>query len=133
MAVLHKHKDWREAVIASGNPFPDACGDWAAADGCTRLVLETDGCVKTGDLPEEYDIMFNVNVKTRSNKVKNCINKIPGAKDQSDQLSIVTTNLNAYFYVTFQSTLFGFIDDMFIELKPSGSLSVPIDTLKIQS
>ena len=82
LAVLLLHKSWRDNITSSNtNPFPDACGDWAAKDGCTRLVLETDGCVKTGDLPELYDIMLNVNVKTRSNKVKKCIEKIPGASD----------------------------------------------------
>ena len=74
ICTLSKHKDWRDNVIDSSDPFPTACGDWAAKDGCTRLVLEADGCAKTGNLREEYDIMFNVSIPSRSNKVKKCIN-----------------------------------------------------------
>ena len=95
-------------------------------------MLEKEGCKNYGNIPEEYPFVFNITMKTnRSKKVTECANKIAGARFIDSTMS--TTGISAYFYITFQSTFFGFIDDMFIELTGYGNVFDNLNSLRIQS
>ena len=115
--VLCRRTEWRGEL---NDEFPTECGPWAAAAGCTRLVMQKesaeDGCVKTGDLASEYAIVFEVDGdKSLNGNIQTCIDNTPGAKLHSpDTIDQIDTVL-AQVHVTFQSSFFGFIDDMYIK------------------
>ena len=44
VASLSRHHSWRKDIRIK-NVFPPACGEWAEDKGCTRIVMESDGCV----------------------------------------------------------------------------------------
>ena len=51
---LTAHSAERAEITA----FPEACSEWAAERGCTRIVAAKDGCVKELEIPEEFNIGF---------------------------------------------------------------------------
>ena len=53
--ALTSRMSWRESV--NGN-FPTACGDWAEANGCTRISLYETGCTRPESIPTENSIVF---------------------------------------------------------------------------
>jgi hypothetical protein len=46
IVCLFRRSSWRSSLDGQ---FPEACGDWATK-GCTRVVLEADGCVRANDI-----------------------------------------------------------------------------------
>ena len=115
--VLCRRTEWRSDL---NDHFPTECGDWSAKDGCTRLVLaeagSPTGCVKTGDLADKYDIVFDVGGEdlVLNKQIQTCVDSISGSKLHSpgdiDQINTLLPQV----HITFQSSFFGFIDDMYV-------------------
>ena len=132
--VLCRRMEWRNDLVSDtmssifhNNPalfgFPTACGDWAEADGCTRIdaiatgKTQTDpyvfqGCVRPKEIPDENTIVFSPTKDDWYKDVESCINDLAGAKimtgtSESDLVSKV-------IHVTVNSFFFGFMDDMYI-------------------
>ena len=132
--VLCRRTEWRSDL---NDEFPTECGEWAAAAGCTRLVMEKEsmkgGCVKTGDLASEYEIVFEVDGdKSLNGNIQTCIDNTPGAKLHSPSTIDQIDTLLPQVHVTFQSSFFGFIDDMYIKTSDN-NLHVGSRTVSMQS
>ncbi len=112
LVCLFRRIEWRNDL---DNTFPPACGDWASEHGCTRVTLEADGCKRPGNIPTSNSLVFDENVDRLLNtQIEMCINTIDGAKlMEPDNLSKEDTH-NNLIHVTFNSAIFGFIDDMYI-------------------
>ena len=74
MFTLLRHISWRNDL----NGFPTECGNWAADCGCTRLELEKQGCVRTGDLETSNTIVFDVGAQdvVLNEKIDDCVRDI---------------------------------------------------------
>jgi len=46
ISLLRRIK-WRNDL---GDEFPSSCGSWAQQKGCTRVVLQSDGCNRAKDI-----------------------------------------------------------------------------------
>ena len=135
MIALFRRIKWRNSL---DDTFPTACGDWAIEHGCTRVTLEQAGCTRPRDIATSNSIVFNVNNVDRlmNSQIAQCIDSIKGAKlMHPGNLSTMDTH-NELIHVTFNSAIFGFIDDMFMisnEYLASGA-TIPISRkLSLQS
>ena len=124
LICLFRRIEWRNDL---GNTFPASCGDWASEHGCTRVTLEADGCMRPGSITTSNSLVFDENVDRLLNtQIEMCINTLDGAKLMNpDNLSKMDTH-NNLIHVTFNSAIFGFLDDMYIitnEYIPEGITS----------
>ena len=55
LSSLLGQSGWRNDL---GEAFPSACGDWAEAQGCTRVTLEEAGCTRPDKIEQENSIVF---------------------------------------------------------------------------
>lgn len=69
---------WREDLEGE---FPSMCGDWAKDHGCTRVTLESEGCVRTNEIVGNNSIIFETNLDSLLNsEISSCVNGLTGAK-----------------------------------------------------
>ena len=134
--VLCRRTEWRSDL---NDAFPAECGDWAAKDGCTRLVMDAEGaqggCVKVGDLPTEDYIILDVGGDDLNfnGQIQKCIDGISGSKLHSPStIDDISTTL-PQVHITFQSAFFGFLDDMYLMTAKSEGYTDQIRTLSMQS
>ena len=72
---------WRNDL---GTTFPSACGSWAEAMGCTRIMLEKNSCVRAKQIPEQNTLILNSDDDNLVNGViATCANSLGGAKIMS--------------------------------------------------
>ena len=60
--------------------FPAACSDWAE-EGCTRVVLKKDGCLRAQEIPQTFRIVYTVdnnNDKGAQDQILTCIDSVKG-------------------------------------------------------
>ena len=130
---LFRRIEWRNSLDGA---FPAECGSWAASKGCTRVTLEQSGCVRPKSIPAENSVIFDVNVDRLLNtQISECVHNTRGAKIMSpSNLDELDTHGNL-IHVTFNSAIFGFIDDLYMmtmEYIPDISKS-PQRKIEIQS
>ena len=130
---LFRRVKWRGDL---DDKFPAACGDWAVEKGCTRVTLEKSGCVREKSIPDQNALIFNINVdRVLNTQIEQCVETLEGAKlMHPDDLSGDNTH-GGLIHVSFNSALFGFIDDMYMATEiylPSGA-TFSQRSLKIQS
>ncbi len=110
--ALTDHIHWRESV---NGVFPTACGDWAEADGCTRITLEESGCTRPLEIPTENSIVFETADDVEfNNSIASCINGLVGAKVISPAGFSSSSAHEALVHVAINSVIFGFIDDLYL-------------------
>jgi len=111
---LFRRIEWRQHLDGA---FPAACGDWATEHGCTRITLTS--CTRQGSIPDSNSVIFDeINDQVLNTQIKQCINHLEGSKLMSPHnLNDLDTNSNL-IHVTFNSAIFGFIDDMYIMQLP---------------
>ena len=112
LIALFRRITWRNDL--DGTVFPE-CGDWSVDEGCTRITLNSSECVKAKSIPDNNSVIFDVSVDRLLNtQIQYCVRDIKGAKLQSPKdLSDKNTHGNL-IHVTFNSAIFGFIDDLYI-------------------
>jgi hypothetical protein len=112
MVSLLVKKGWRSKLNGG---FPSHCGTWAEKNGCTRVTLYEDDCVRVKEIPEYYSIVFDsLDDGFMSDMVSSCLNKIPGAKIM-DSNGIGPAELHdKVLHTTINSFVFGFIDDLYV-------------------
>ena len=112
LVCLFRRIEWRNNL---NGEFPAACGDWASEHGCTRVTLDAAGCHAEGSIPSQNSLVFDEDVDRLLNtQIVQCINTLDGAKLMSpDDLSTLNTHGNL-IHVTFNSAIFGFLDDLYI-------------------
>ena len=54
--------------------FPSACGDWALERGCTRIVMEKDGCVDASNL-STLSTLYDTTFERVNNAISKCVDK----------------------------------------------------------
>ena len=52
---------WRDDLDGK---FPEACGDWAADMGCTRVTLEKAGCTRPEEIVDENSLVFPISTES---------------------------------------------------------------------
>ena len=55
LLALCMRTEWRSDL---GDNFPDACGEWAKSNGCTRIEVENDQCTRPDKIVSENSIIF---------------------------------------------------------------------------
>ena len=99
--------------------FPNSCGSWSEDSGCTRVTLESSGCTRAKDITSHNSLIFDVNVDELLNtQIKECVNGIEGAKLMFPRDLDSSNEYDQLIHVTFDSALFGFIDDMYMITEP---------------
>ena len=114
---LFRRISWRKGL---NGEFPAACGSWAASNGCTRVVLEESGCTRAQNIPNDYTIVFSTQGVDRllNTQISQCVQELKGAKLMSPRdLDDLNTSGNL-IHITFNSAIFGFIDDMYMQTEP---------------
>ena len=115
VSLLRRIK-WRNDLDGK---FPDACGSWSEEKGCTRVTLEASGCVRQKEIPTENSLIFDINVDRLLNtQIKDCVDGIRGAKLMSPPHLDNSDDSNQLIHVTFNSALFGFLDELYGSLHP---------------
>ena len=132
LLALFRRIKWRNDL--SDDEFPSKCGSWAEDNGCTRLTLASDGCVRASSLKNSNSVIFDTNVDRLLNtQISQCVSGTKGAKLMSPKDLDKSTHNGILIHVTFNSAIFGFIDDLYM------MTSIYIDgenlmrSLKIQS
>ena len=60
ITALSIHSGWRSDLDSDGGLlFPQECGSWAESDGCTRIELSQDGCVRPKDITTDNSIIID--------------------------------------------------------------------------
>ena len=119
--ALTDRMHWRDTV---DGVFPQACGDWAEANGCTRITLEESGCTRPLEIPTENSIVFETaDDEEFNNSIASCINDLTGAKVISPAGFSSSSAHEALVHVAINSVIFGFIDDLYLITQPYGVLS----------
>ena len=109
---LFRRVKWRADL---DDKFPDACGDWSVEHGCTRVTLEESGCVREKDIPSHNSLIFNISVDRLLNtQIEQCVDSLEGAKLMHPSDLSEDNDHGGLIHITFNSALFGFIDDMFM-------------------
>lgn len=112
IVVLFRRISWRNSLDGQ---FPSACGSWAEAKGCTRVVLDQSGCVRAESIPQDNTIIIDTVLdKPLNNQISLCVDEIPGGKLMSPKdLSKSNTHGNL-IHISVNSAIMGFIDDMYM-------------------
>lgn len=130
---LFRRVTWRSNL---DDQFPDSCGDWSVPHGCTRVTLQKSGCFREQDIPSQNALIFNINVdRVLNTQIEQCVNQLEGAKLMHPSDLSSDNSHGSLIHVSFNSALFGFIDDMYMvtqEYLPSGA-KIQQRQLKIQS
>jgi len=112
MISLFRRVKWRGDL---DDKFPTACGDWAVPHGCTRVTLEKSGCYREKDIPSTNALIFNINVDRLLNtQIEQCVNQLEGAKLMHPSDLAGDNSHGGVIHVSFNSALFGFLDDMYM-------------------
>lgn len=134
LVSLFRRIKWRNDL---DDQFPTACGNWSESHGCTRVTLESAGCTRPEEITKENSLIFQVNVDRLLNtQIYECVKSIDGAKLMHPSDLNESDENNQLIHVTFNSAIFGFIDDMFIiteVYQPSDPTALESRNLKIQS
>lgn len=116
--ALCRRVQWRNDL---GDNFPTACGSWAEADGCTRIELSNDQCVRSSEIPSENSIVFPATesdaLSNFYTKLDTCIGDLSGAKLMSPK-DLSSQDYEVQIHVTVNSKALGFIDDMYMIVSP---------------
>ena len=110
---LSRRYGWRHDL----NGMPDACGDWAAKSGCTRVGIHEADCTRPGSIPTKNNVIFKVgdgNNRLINNIIYNCVNDNHASKVMSPDNLSESTEIDKLIHITWTSTFFGFIDDMYM-------------------
>lgn len=62
---LFRRSTWRAQLDGK---FPEACGDWAAAQGCTRVEILEGYCVRPEDIVTDNTIIIDTTIDKQLNK-----------------------------------------------------------------
>ena len=54
--------------------FPVACGDWAVERGCTRVVMQEDGCVEQTSFAQ-VSTLYDATCERVNNALSKCVDK----------------------------------------------------------
>jgi len=98
--------------------FPSSCAPYAE-NGCTRIVQADSGCINQGTIPTTNYTVFDINTddfQSINNVIEECTQQVNGAKLQSPSNLEDLSSLPQLVHITFQSTICGFLDDMFINV-----------------
>jgi len=93
--------------------FPSECSSWATL-GCTRIVLNKNGCTRPEDIPKTYSTVFEYKSEADLNQnLMACVDDVNGGAlyDKSG------SGLNQLLHITAQRPIFGFLDDMYVGTK----------------
>ena len=116
MISLLRRDKWRDDLDGK---FPSACGAWSENNGCTRVTLEQSGCVRAKSISTENSLIFSINVDRLLNtQIEQCVDEITGSKLMSPDNLSSRNDYGSLIHVSFNSGLFGFIDDMYMTTEP---------------
>ena len=97
--------------------MPDACGDWAKKSGCTRIGIHEADCTRPGSISTQNNIIFTVgdgNNRLINNIIYNCVNKNGVSRIMSPDNLDMSTEIDQVIHITWTTTFFGFLDDMYM-------------------
>jgi len=119
------------SALVNLEEFPSACSDWAV-EGCTRITFSTEeseqGCLRPLEIPETYSIVFKYQADF-VDKIEECVGQIGGAKINYDNLKTTDeVKLHYFAHATVITSLFGFIDDFYLDAKSETSDTVRVFT-----
>lgn len=124
-ATLIARIGWR----SSQTGFPAACGPWTAGaqNGCSRVVLDTSGCV---NFSGSFAIVFQNSVAEVNSAIASCLGRGQGGRISAPNNLEKLTTPQGFIHATYNSDIFGFMDDVYM----STSEQTATDTLvQIQS
>ena len=124
-AALASRFRWREKTTS----FPTACPNWSGRGpyGCSRVTLAASGCVNEGTIPASQYLVY-VNTAAEVNaEIANCVRKgQPGKVQQPKRLDTFTNN-QGLIHITYNSDIFGFIDDVYITTADFGVGEISVE------
>ena len=112
LVSLFRRIEWRNDL---DDKFPTACGSWSEEHGCTRVTLEKAGCTRPEEITKDNSLIFQVDVDRLLNtQIEECVKTIDGAKLIHPSDLAESDDHDQLIHITFNSAIFGFIDDMFM-------------------
>ena len=117
IAALSSRSGWRSD---QGSSFPEACGSWAEANGCTRVTMKQDGCIRPEKIVSENSLILPTGNDALVNSViAGCIDDLSGAKLMSPDNFASSQQSSQTVHVTVNSFFFGFLDDLYLVVDPN--------------
>ena len=108
------HMKWRSDLYGE---YPTACGDWAVDNGCTRVQLEGEGCVRAKDIVTENSVIFEdlTDENELNSAISDCIENKDSWKIMSPDNLDSLQSFAPVVHITIGSAFFGFLDDLYIQ------------------
>ena len=103
--------------------WPQNCASWAENEGCTRIDLNSNQCVRAEDIPTTYHTVFVGAVGyTAVTAIQNCYDTLPRWGLVYGSITITEGQVvgSLFFHVATQSFLWGFVDDIYISAEVYG-------------
>jgi len=123
LVSLCRRYSWRNDL---SNDMPEACGSWAEKSGCTRIGIHEADCTRPGNIPTKNNIIFKVgdgNNRLINNIIAKCVNSNHSSRIMSPDNLSDSTEIDKLIHITWTSTFFGFLDDMYmvVNMDPADS------------